>query len=277
MRIKKILKGISSKVKSREQKFVSSRLCGMSLDVLVGTIREKVDQDDTWWFYLTKHHNTIFDIGCNIGYTALLALIQDSKRQIVLVDPNPKALQKAAINIIQNNLGSKAQYLTAFVGDKLDDTVKFYSIGTGAAGSMYASHAETASAINSFLEVRTVTLDYMYEFYGIKPDLVKIDVEGAETLVMNSAKKLARETQCTFFIEMHDVENLGMEDAGQLMLNWCEEMGYNVWYLKTGDMMTSPETIRKRGKCHLLLLPKDKFYPEYLKGVEQSAPLPNTI
>jgi FkbM family methyltransferase len=277
MHIKRILKAIFNRVKSHEQKFPTQQLCGYPLKVVAGTIREKVDQDDTWWFFLAKHHSIIFDIGCNIGYTALLALIQDSNRQLVLVDPNPKALQMAALNIIQNNLGSRTQYLTAFVGDKLDDTVKFFTVGAGAAGSMYPSHAETAASINSFMEVKTITLDYMYEFYGIKPDLIKIDVEGAETLVMKSAKILAVETQCTFFIEMHDVEKLGMEAAGQMMLDWCKEMEYNAWYLKTGEMLSSAETIKNRGKCHLLLLPCNQQYPYYLKGVAQNATLPNTI
>ena len=277
MTIKKILKKLSYSIGTQRHHFITSTLCGVSLNLLPGTLRTKVDQDDAWWFYLSKHHSVIFDIGCNIGYTALLALIQDPKRQMILVDPNPKALQMAAMNIIENNLGSRAQYLSAFVGDKLDDTVKFYTVGAGAAGSMYASHAETASSINSFMNVTTVTLDYIYEFYGMQPDLVKIDVEGAETLVMTSAKRLAADTQCTFFIEMHNVENLGMEASGNLMIDWCKDLNYNAWYLKTGELLTSAYTIKDRGKCHLLLMPKDKTYPEYLVGIVQNATLPKSI
>lgn len=277
MQLKNILKSIYYRVKIQEQKFESRQLCGVPITVVPSTIKEKADQDDAWWFYLAKHHDVIYDIGCNIGYTALLALIQDQRRQIILVDPNPKALQKAALNIIENNLGSRVQYLTAFVGDKIDDVVKFYTVGTGSAGSMYASHAVTASAMNLSIDVKTVTLDYIYEFYGIRPNLIKIDVEGAESLVMKSAKNVAAETQCTFFIEMHNVENLGMEGAGQLMLNWCKEMDYNVWYLKTGKMLTSSATIKDRGRCHLLLMPKDKSYPDYLQGIRQYAPLPKFI
>ncbi|WP_425077083.1 FkbM family methyltransferase [Psychroserpens sp. S379A] len=277
MIIKKLLKKIYYTLNLDASKHIETSLCGVPLKTVSGTIRKHVDQDDAWWFYLSKHHEVIFDIGANIGYTALLSLIQNPKRQIVLVDPNPEALEKAAANIIRNNLGSRAQYLTAFVGNTLDDTVKFYTVGAGAAGSMYESHAETAASMNSFLEVRTVTLDYIYSFYNIKPDLVKIDVEGAETLVMQKAKTLAKETQCSFFIEMHNVENLGMEAAGQLMLDWCKEMNYKAWYLKTGEELITAETIKNRGKCHLLLLPKEKAYPEYLKGITQNHKLPESI
>lgn len=277
MNFKRAIRKLYHTIKPKQNNFIKANLCGVPLNVIPGAVRTNVDQDDAWWFYLAKHHNNIFDVGCNIGYTALLALIQDSNKQIVLVDPNPMALQHAAMNIINNRLGSRAQYMAAFVGDKLDDTVKFYTVGSGAAGSMHASHAETASAMNSFMEVNTITLDYMYDFYGTKPDLVKIDVEGAETLVMKSASKLAKEAQCTFFIEMHKVEGLGMEAAGDLMVGWCNENNYKAWYLKTEDVLSSGKAIATRGKCHLLLIPEDAPYPEYLKGLVQNSPLPKSI
>ena len=277
MNLKTLTNFFSFFIRKEAFKLVEMELCGVPLKVIKRSLRQKIDQDDAWWFYLAKHHSVIYDIGCNVGYTATLALIQNPNKKIVLVDPNPKALQKAAFNLIENGLGSQACFIAAFVGNTIDETIKFYTIGSKAAGSMHASHAKTAAAKNSFIEVKTVTLDYLYSFYDIKPDLVKIDVEGAETMVMESAKKIAKDTKCSFFIEMHKVENLGMEKAGQYMLEWSSEIDYSVWYPKTGELLTSAETIKNRGKCHLLLLPKEKSYPEYLKGIKQNAPLPKTI
>ncbi|WP_417200735.1 FkbM family methyltransferase [Bizionia sp.] len=277
MGIKKKIQAFKYYIRGRNNRYTRISLCGVSLNVLPGVYRSQVDQDDAWWFYLSKNHNVIFDIGCNIGYTALLGLIQNPNKQIVLVDPNPIALQQAAVNIINNGLGSRAQYQAAFVSNKLDQTVTFYTVGSGAAGSMHASHAQTAASLNSSLQVKTVTLDYLFNFYDLKPSLIKIDVEGAETLVMEGAKELAKETSCTFFIEMHDVENMGMKAAGQFMLNWCKEMAYHAWYLKTGELLETAVTIKDRGKCHLLLLPNSKDYPDYLKNIPQNAPLPKTI
>lgn len=277
MVLKKMLKKVSYLVRPKHNKFYESLICGVPLQLLSGSTRTQADQDDAWWFYLTKNHNIIFDIGCNVGYTALLALIQNPNKQMLLVDPNPEALQKAATNLIQNGLANKVHFMSAFVGDSLDETIKFYTVGSGAAGSMFASHAETAASLNSFLDVKTVTLDYLSTFYNIKPDLVKIDVEGAETFVMKSAKTLARESQCAFFIEMHNVENIGMEAAGNFMIEWCKEQHYEAWYLKTGEKLLTGQTIASRGKCHLLLLPKEQLYPEYLKGVGQNSALPKSI
>ncbi len=277
MKVKKTLKRLYYFVKPKSEKYKKTELCGVPLNLSDRTLRPNEDQDDTWFFYLAKHHNVIYDIGCNIGYTALLALVQNPNRQIILVDPNPEALQKAALNIIKNNLGARAQYFTGFVSDRVDDTVNFYTVGAGAAGSMFASHAKTAALVNSFMEVKTITLDYLFSFYGIKPDLIKIDIEGAETLAMKGAVEVARSTQCAFFIEMHTVENISMLDGAQTMLNWCQEVNYKAWYLKTGQELKTAETIKSRGKCHLLLLPEQKPYPEYLKGISERSKLPSNI
>jgi FkbM family methyltransferase len=277
MRFKKTLSAIKHKFTHREVLMETSSLCGLALKTIPGTIRKKTDQDDAWFFYLARHHDSIFDIGCNVGYTALLALVQNSNRHYLLVDPNPTALNQAQLNLIVNNLGFKAQYFSGFVSDKQDDSIKFYTLGAGAAGSMYASHAESAAVVSSFTNVKTVTLDFLYEYYQWKPDLVKIDVEGAETLVMQGATLLAKKSQCKFFIEMHTVENLGMEKAGQIMIDWCQINQYRAWYLKDAVEFTNSEMIKSRGKCHLLLMPEHKEYPDYLKSVAQSAPLPTTL
>src|SRR5690606_130263 len=108
-----------------------------------------------------------------------------------------------------------------------------------------------------------------YKFYRLNPDLVKIDVEGAEALVMQGANILAQQTECNFFIEMHAVEGLSMQENAQKMLDWCKQNRYKPWYLKTGEILLDAETIKQRGKCHLLLMPVNKDYPDYLKGVAE--------
>lgn len=277
MKLKKIITGIYYFLQKNNDKLYNSLLCGVPLKSYRGTIRSIPDQDDTWFYYLAKNHNIIFDIGANIGYTALLSMIQNPNREYILVDPNPLALQKALGNLLNNNMGFKARFYSAFVSDKSNEFVKFYTLGSGAAGSMHASHAESAAAVGAYMEVSTVTLDFLYKFYNLKPDLVKIDVEGAETLVMKGAQILAKETKCTFFIEMHSVESLGMEKATEMMIDWSKKLDYKVWYLKTGEELLSGEPLKSRGKCHLLLLPKEKDYFTYLKGIKQNSQLPKTI
>lgn len=261
----------------KENEFESTELCGVDLKSLKGTIRQKVDYDDAWFFYLAKHHQVIFDIGANVGYTALLAMIQNGLRRYVLLDPNPLAIASASQNLLMNGFGMNASFVNSFVSDKEKNKIKFYTVGTGAAGSMFASHAKTAAKLNQWFYVDTTTVDSLVDNYHLIPDLVKIDVEGAEYLVLEGAKALARNQKTFFFVEMHALAEVTMEENAKNILAWCNEVSYNAWYMSEAKIMITPEIIAHRGKCHLLLIPKEMEYPLYLKGIKQGNALPNSI
>ncbi len=277
MKLKKVISAVRQKYLSGDDGLENSQLCGVPLQTLKGTVRKKIDQDDAWFFHLSKHNKVIFDIGSNIGFSALLAMIQDPNRAYILVDPNPLALSQAAKNLFVNSFGSRASFYSAFVGKNNKEKIKFYTVGNGAAGSMFKSHAETAAILDTFFWVETITLDSLVEHYNIKPDLVKIDVEGAESLVLEGAKKLAGEAGSKFIVEMHALKELSMEENTKKVLNWCEEVNYDAWYLKDGKIITDPAHLSDRGRCHILLLPKGSSYPKYLENVKQSAELPSSL
>jgi FkbM family methyltransferase len=102
---------------------------------------------------ILKRSAGVFDIGCNVGAASIIASVNDPDRQIVLVDPNLRALSLAKENLESNSMGTNKQYVSAFVSDVQDASVKFYTVGSGAAGSMYGSHIQTAKK-NSDLTTR---------------------------------------------------------------------------------------------------------------------------
>jgi FkbM family methyltransferase len=53
------------------------------------------------------------------------------------------------------------------------------------------------------IPIQTVTLDTYCAEAGARPDLVKIDVEGAELLVLQGARKLLRESHPTLILAVH--------------------------------------------------------------------------
>lgn len=277
MKIRKFVSALKLKFFEKNKKYIDSQICGIKLKTIKGSVRKKADQDDAWFFYLAKNNDVIFDIGSNIGYTALISMIQNPQREYLLVDPNPLALVKAAENMIINSFGSKAYYYPAFVGDNNGEKVKFYTMGSGAAGSMFKSHAETAAAINHYFWVNTVTLDFLYSHYNLSPNLIKIDVEGAESFVLNGAFELALRAKPKFFIEMHSNKELSMKENTDRILSWCLKVNYNAWYLKNAKKLIDSDEISHRGKCHLLLLPTDANYPDYLKSINQYDALPKEL
>lgn len=255
------------------QRVVTANLFDRPYRVVKGTLRTKPDYDDAWLLALGYEAEVVFDIGSNIGQSALLLLHPGQVREIVLVDANPLALSQAAQNLILNGLCQRARFICAFASDRATETVDFYTIGTGAAGSFFASHARTASVLKAKQSVPTTTIDGLTEALNCLPDLVKIDVEGAEFLVLQGATDLARRQMTRFFVEMHSNAELPMSGNAQNILDWCRQVGYEAWYLKEKIKLTTPQPIAHRGRCHLLLLPADKSLPQGLAGLEQGAPL----
>src|SRR5690606_25082192 len=116
----------------------------------------------------------------------------------------------AVKNLAANNMSLNCRFHQSFVSSSDTERVKFFTVGTGAAGSMYRSHAKTAAAIDSYVYVETVSLNTLCERTDLWPDLVKIDVEGAESLVLEGAEKLAELASAFFFVEMHSTMELPM-------------------------------------------------------------------
>lgn len=251
------------------QQLETHRLMQRDYRVLKGTIKFKPDYDDAWLFILAKEATIVFDIGCNIGQTSLLILHPGHIRQIILVDPQPSALSRAALNLIYNGWGHIARFICAFVSDTPDQQVDFYSLLGGAASSMYASHAVTASKLNKKISVTTTTIDQLVEIYDCQPDFVKIDTEGAERLVLQGGIELAKKHSTRFFVEMHSSVDLPMRQNAQAIIDWCSQVNYRAWYLKEKIELTSPEMIAERGRCHLLLLPSQADFPESLLPIQQ--------
>jgi len=241
--------------------------------VIKGTINKQPDYDGAWCLALALHSKIVYDVGANIGQNAILILYSQTIQKIVLIDANPEALSMAAENLILNNISQNAIFIPAFASNKSDGTMKFWTIGAGAAGSMFSTHAKSAKEAGSYYYVPNITLDYLSEYYGFFPDYVKIDVEGAEYLVLEGSKKIASQRNCKFLVEMHSSPELPMKTNATRILNWCDENDYCAWYLKEHTILKSLKQIQNRGRCHLLLLPSNNQFPSYLEGISQSAPL----
>lgn len=254
-------------------RLVQTKILGREFIVREGTVAAEIDYDYAWVMACALHSAVFFDVGANVGYDSLLALMSPTIKRVVLVEANPEALSVAAENLIHNQLAARASFVSAFAGDVDHSKVKFWTVGTGAAGSIHESHAATAAKANSFIEVPTITIDTLCDELNLTPELVKIDVEGAEYEVLQGSKVCAGKQQTRYLVEMHSNPQMTMAANTEKVMSWCREVGYQPWYLAKGERLDSPAQTEHRGRCHLLLQPADWPYPEYLIGIEQSASL----
>ncbi|MFN4198209.1 MAG: hypothetical protein ACK4FS_04185 [Flavobacterium sp.] len=74
MKIRKLFSNIKHYLLHREEQWDVVEVNGKRIKCLKNTYRKTKDSDDDWFNDLSKNSTVIFDIGCNIGYTALLGL-----------------------------------------------------------------------------------------------------------------------------------------------------------------------------------------------------------
>ncbi len=235
---------------------------------LVG-MQIKLDYETGWLLQLARNAEVIFDVGCNTGQTAVLFHAFSQANKIYLFEPNPYALAVCAENAILNDFSDKIRLFNCCVSDVHDKQIEFYTILTGAAGSLHPSFARTASNLKESYMVNAVTIDEIVKKEEVSPDLVKIDVEGHEYQVLVGSTNLAQNKKTKFLIEMHSSPSLSMEENGYRVINWAKEQNYKVIYLKEMVSLKDPGLIKHRGRCHLLLVPSRYVLSPELQSIKQ--------
>jgi len=165
-------------------------------------------------FVLGEYHHEstheiqkIYDCGANIGFATLYFQTIYPDAQIYCFEPNPTALHYLNKNIESNNL-QNVIVIPEALSDKYGEMDLHYSPNESVIGSLFAErHANNSQTINVKLSKLS---DYLLKFGS--GDLIKIDIEGAESVVLkdlNTNYKL-NDTQ-VYFIEYHSdgsLENL---------------------------------------------------------------------
>lgn len=242
---------------------VRRELLGRAVVTRYGTIHDRPDYDYGWAYALVHRCSVLFDVGCNLGLETLMACVDRPGRPVLAIDANPRALAVAAENLFLNGFAQQVRFALGFVGATDGQAVDFYALGTGAAASDRPRRGAMA------LRVPSVTLDRLAEEVGLAPDLVKIDVEGAEAEVLAGARELTHRHRPQFLVEMHSIPDRPMAANGKLVLGWCREQDYDAYYLAQHQLVADPAAFATRGRCHLLLQPRGTPYPDGLAAIAQ--------
>jgi FkbM family methyltransferase len=241
-----------------------------------GSNHGAAEYDDAWLIGLIAEADGFVDIGCNVGFFSLASCILRPTSRVLAIDANPECAAVTAANLVRNGFGDRSQTVSAFVADKRGD-VQFHSVGLGAAGSGIEGLSPTAEEFASAIVVQSDTLDAILERTDFTPDLVKIDVEGAEREVLAGATRTVVANEPKLLVEMHSGGSLTMERNAEDVLAWCDEHGYGAWYLAKGRRLEGSAEVAHRGRCHLLLQARDVAFPSVLEGIAQSAPVSSVL
>jgi FkbM family methyltransferase len=159
---------------------------------------------------LIEPGQTVYDVGANIGFfTILCSRLVGPQGKVYAFEPIPDNVATLRRNIALNDLTNVVvveQALSASTGTAemfVSLWSAFHSLNLDGA-SKRDNHGPDGGEIT----VETVTLDEFVQGEGISaPDLIKLDVEGAELLVVEGMRETLRAVQPLLLCEIHDTKH----------------------------------------------------------------------
>ena len=164
------------------------------------------------------------DVGANVGFHAVLGAQLGA--HVVAVEPVPWTLELLRANVWRH--GADVEVVAAAASDGLGP-VRL---------QLDAAHRSGAQIGGAGIEVRAATLDELVPRGEV--DVLKIDVEGAEPLVLRGASAiLARSPVLAAVVEFRNEQHIGGESP-EAVLTFYESLGFELCLLRrNGDLEPS--------------------------------------
>jgi len=175
---------------------------------------------------------TCVDIGANIGAVSVyLWKYAGNKGNVYSIEADPNNIERIKNNLKINDFPSN-QIIAAAIADQ-SGTIKlrcypgrngWQTIGNPSFASKFESHV---------IEVPAITFEKFVSDKGFNNiDLIKIDVEGAELLVLNGMKKMLEEKRILRIIfEVNPLMLEGMNKSVYDLFSFWDEFDYNLYLL----------------------------------------------
>ena len=143
---------------------------------------------------LVRPGSVVYDIGANVGYFSLLAsVLAGPEGQVVAFEPLPRNIHYLHRHIKLNRLRN-ILVIEAAVADQKGTA--HFELGASSAMGHIAQDGE--------IEVQVVSIDRLLDEGRIPPpDVIKVDVEGAEYGVLRGARHLLEKRRPLLFLDTH--------------------------------------------------------------------------
>lgn len=179
-----------------------------------------------------KPGSVFFDIGAHHGWVSMWALtLLGEKGSVYSFEPSPANRFVLEWHRKKNGF-SNWTIVPKAVCDKNENSRQFFLIDSGDSpmNSLTTGIPGTdlmqGRMINE-VSIETISLDSLYTETDVEPDLIKIDVEGAELLVLEGAKSLIGKTSPKIILAVHP-NWLPDGQSLQQIFDWFREFNYSI-------------------------------------------------
>jgi FkbM family methyltransferase len=188
---------------------------------------------------ISKDKGVVFDIGAHIGLCSLP--LSNIAKQIISFEAsqiNGNYLKRhLKINKINN-----VEIVSCLVGKDEKEDVSFYDVKGGSGiPSVVNLKALNKSVEVSNIKIKQISLDEFCSRYSIIPDVIKIDVEGAEFSVLDGSSMLLSAHRPDIIISLHPRHLKALKRDVKEIFNYCSKYSYQLLSCVDGHVITQNE------------------------------------
>lgn len=204
-------------------------------------------------------HMTVLDVGCSYGVTTvMIALLMDRTGTVHAFDGNADVLERAR-ELAHANGVDNVHWNASLVGHVANDAVPFFVVPDRRSPASTLNRDITHWHQDAELrEIPMISLDAYCDRYGVHPDCIKMDVEGAELAVLRGAERVLREARPRLVIETHGLETVGILGSVKELIDMLAQAGYAFVDLRTAEPMSGSRfaALYAEKLGHLLAVPE---------------------
>lgn len=174
-----------------------------------------------------RPESVVLDVGAYIGQYTLLAAKYVSAGHVFAFEPHPESCQRLNVHVDRNRLANV--------------TVVPQAVGQIAGRMPFAlTELDFNSRLlspdrpdGSVVEVEVTTVDDVVRKAGLqRVNAMKVDVEGAEGLVLRGARETLARFHPLLIVEINRKRDQAFGDAPETILGQLEKLGYNLYVLR---------------------------------------------
>jgi FkbM family methyltransferase len=199
--------------------------------------------------HLVKPGQTVWDCGTYLGYyTCFFARAVGHGGRVVSLEPDAANLARTRWNAALNGFSHVTFVHKAVAGSSgtvellVSESTNSHLSGVYIGGSREEyRHVER---VDRRVTVASTSLDDAYFVDGLpRPDLIKIDIEGAEAFALAGSVRLCHEVGPTIILELHN------PDCDRAAWEWARDTNYEMRPPHGGAVLTRLEDVRHTVLC----------------------------
>ncbi len=201
-------------------------------DLVSRTILETGSWEPDSWHAMQEHlhrGDVFVDVGAHIGYYSLkAAAVVGNVGRVIAVEPNPNTVRTLENNIRASAATDVVSVEPVACADS-EGTLELFAAAESNTGesSLSRSNASRAGPLMASYRVRSRPLDDILRDAGVAHvDAVKVDVEGAEYLVLKGAQNTLARYHPVLIVELVDSQLRALGASSAQVVDLLRSLGY---------------------------------------------------